>query len=237
MSRRETLTERVTRILAENIRSGTYPQGQRLPSEQAMVDEFGVSRTVVREAIANLRASGKVSTVPGIGIFVRESIAPVTDAFAIRPESLTAAASLLNVLELRLAVESEAVMLASQRRTQQHLDDMRQAIADMLTAIDQQREPFEADLRFHRTIAEATDNQEFVRLFNYIGGLLIPRTQLRSQKLDDKARLALRNRMETEHEHICYALQRHDADAARALLRLHLSSSRNRLRESLSRTS
>ena len=53
MSRRETLTERITRTLADHIATGLYPQDQRLPSEQAMIEEFGVSRTVVREAIAN----------------------------------------------------------------------------------------------------------------------------------------------------------------------------------------
>ncbi|KAF1023711.1 MAG: HTH-type transcriptional regulator LutR [Paracidovorax wautersii] len=231
MSRRETLTERTTRIVAEHIASGRYPRGERLPSEQAMIEEFGVSRTVVREAIANLRASGRVSTVPGVGVFVVEQAAPLADAFAIRPESLTAAKSLLNVLELRIAVESEAVALAALRRTPRQIDEMRQAIADMLHAIDHQQEPFEADLRFHRTIAEATDNPEFVRLFNYIGGLLIPRAQLRSRQFEGKTLAALRERMQREHEHICYALERRDPDAARALLRLHLASSRDRLRE------
>ena len=233
MSRRETLTERITRTLADHIATGLYPQDQRLPSEQAMIEEFGVSRTVVREAIANLRASGKVTTVPGVGIFVVEQAAPLADSFAIRPESLTAAQSLLNVLELRIAVESEAVALAALRRTPRQIDEMRQAIDDMLAAIDQGEEPFEADLRFHRTIAEATDNPEFVRLFNYIGGLLIPRAQLRSRQFEGKALSSLRERMHREHDHICYALERRDPDAARALLRLPLSSSRDRLRDSV----
>ncbi|KKW66839.1 hypothetical protein AAV94_13965 [Lampropedia cohaerens] len=233
MSRRETLTEKTTRVLAENIANGVYPLGSRLPSEQEMIETFGVSRTVVREAIANLRASGKVVTMPGVGIFVREQVEPAIESFSIRPESLTAAKALLRVLELRIALESEAVALAAEHHNAAHIKDMRSAIQDMLHALDNEQEPFEADMRFHRTIAEATGNPEFVRLFSYIGGLLIPRAQLRSKRLEGKALAALRHRMEHEHEHICYALERRDPEAARALLRLHLSSSRKRLTDAI----
>lgn len=70
--RRETLSSQVVRTIAERIKLGDYPRGSKLPTEKALIDELGVSRTVVREAIANLRASGLVSIHHGIGVFVRQ---------------------------------------------------------------------------------------------------------------------------------------------------------------------
>ncbi len=68
MRRRETLSGKLIRTISDRIAAGQYRVGDRLPSEQEMIEEFGVSRTVVREAIANLKAGGNVNTVQGVGL-------------------------------------------------------------------------------------------------------------------------------------------------------------------------
>jgi DNA-binding FadR family transcriptional regulator len=91
----------------------------------------------------------------------------------------------------------------------------------------------EADLDFHRAIAEATENRHFVNFFNYLGALLIPRTRLQTFRLQDQSRTTYLERVNGEHEAIFQAIERQDSDSARAAMRVHLAGSRERLRLSL----
>src|SRR6201994_2036992 len=100
------LSAEVVDRLAEQIMSGKLPAGAKLPSEQEMMRGMGVSRTVVREAVAALRARGLVVTRQGAGAFVDRDIS--RQPYAIDPEGLGSLDSVLDILELRMAVESEA---------------------------------------------------------------------------------------------------------------------------------
>lgn len=233
-NQRETLSGRLVKALSERIGSGHYPMGSRLPSEQDMIDEFGVSRTVVREAIADLRASGRVTTRHGVGAFVVQQAK--AEAFQIEASSLSAVQEIVAVLELRIALEAEAAVLAAQRRTQVHLDAMHKALATMRTAIKKGEKAVSADLEFHRQIAEAAQNPHFLNLFNYLGEMQIPRARLQSFRMEGLTERQFMERIQTEHEQICYAIERQDPEAARAALRLHLSGSRTRLLRSISQT-
>ena len=231
LRRRETLTGQLVRTVSERIAKGVYPVGGRLPSEQEMIDEFGVSRTVVREAVANLRANGRVTTVQGVGAFVVQQ--ELAGAFQIEGANLSLVQEMLAVLELRIALESEAAVLAAQRRTDEHLVAMRKALAEMLAAIEKGEDAVQADMAFHRCIAEAAGNEHFLKLFNYLGDLLIPRARLQSFRFDGAPLREYLNRIQSEHEQICYAIERRDSEAARAALRLHLSGSLERLRRGM----
>ena len=112
--------------LGDRIRDGRISAGDKLPTEAAIMEEFGVSRTVVREAISRLQASGLVETRHGIGTFV----VGLGDAapFRIAPEQFATLRDVIAVLELRIGVETEAAGLAAQRRTAQNLLDMRAAL-------------------------------------------------------------------------------------------------------------
>jgi DNA-binding FadR family transcriptional regulator len=235
LRRRETLTGQLVKTISERIASGTYAVGARLPSEQEMIDEFGVSRTVVREAVANLRANGCVTTVQGKGAFVVQQ--ERSGAFQIEASGLSAVQEMVSVLELRIALESEAAVLAAQRRTEEQLAAMRKALADMLSAIEKGEDAVQADMEFHRCIAEAAGNPHFLKLFNYVGELLIPRARLQSFKLEGVSMREYLDRIQREHEQICYAIERQDPEAARAALRLHLAGSRDRLQRSIARIS
>lgn len=227
LARRETLTGQLVRELSERIASGHYKPGDRLPTEQELNDEFNVSRTVVREAIAHLRASGLVSTRRGVGAFVKE----VSNVYPFRIEeaSLDLINEVVRVLELRIGIESEAASLAAARRTDEHMAELSHAIEDMHRTVSEGKSAVAADLNFHRTIARATGNAHFVNLFNYLGELVIPRARLQTFELVDHDPSAYLQRIVNEHQQIANAIEQRDSDGARAALRVHLSGSKTRL--------
>lgn len=231
LRQRETLTGQLTRTLSERISSGRYAVGSRLPSEQEMINEFGVSRTVVREAIANLRAKGRVTTMQGVGAFVMQQDALA--GFQIDAGHLSDIQEVLSLLELRIGLESEAAVLAAQRRTPEQLEAMKQALRDIEIAIRTDGNAVEADLRFHRLIAEAAGNPHFLKLFSYVSELLMTRSRMRPGRLSSRSPDEFLSHAQREHEQICFAIERQDPEAARAALRMHLSESRARLQRNL----
>ncbi|MBT7580324.1 MAG: FadR family transcriptional regulator, partial [Candidatus Marinimicrobia bacterium] len=98
------------------ITSSKLKPGDKLPTEQKLVEAYGVSRTVVREAIAALRADGLMESRHGVGVFVL--VPPKkSDDFRFLGEDPGRASSVVETLELRAAVEIEAAMIAAQRRS------------------------------------------------------------------------------------------------------------------------
>jgi GntR family transcriptional regulator, transcriptional repressor for pyruvate dehydrogenase complex len=233
LRQRETLTSQLTRALRTRIDAGELKPGDKLPSEQELAEQFGVSRTVVREAISSLRASGFVATQQGVGAFVlQRSTWPTLPAEETNPDLLR---EIINVLELRIALEVEASALAAQRRNSVQLDRMRAALDRIAAMIGASEDAVAPDLDFHQTVAEATGNSHFTHLFRYLGALLIPRARVPTFRFNasDPAEYLLR--VNREHEEIFQAIERKDSDAARSAMRLHLSNSRERLRSALQR--
>lgn len=225
--RRESMAGRLARTLEERIGGGLYPMGSRLPGEHELATEFGVSRTVVREAIATLRAAGLVATVQGSGAYVRGRGRP--DAFVLEDLGLPPLEAIVSALELRIALESEAAVLAASRRDEAHLAALRGTLAEMTDAINSGEDAVAADMRFHRTITEATGNPHFTRLFDCLGAAVIPRTRLPGLRGNEPSRRDYLRAVLREHEQICYAIELCDPEAARAAIRLHLTGSRLRL--------
>ncbi|QXI47254.1 FadR family transcriptional regulator [Pseudomonas anuradhapurensis] len=210
--------------LTQQILLGTFKPGDKLPSENTLVREHGVSRTVVREALSKLQASGLVEPRHGIGTFVMER--QVQAGLRIAAES---AANVRDLLELRIGLEGQAAALAALRRDDGHLARMRQALDDYQDLAAAGDSCIEADRRFHLLIAEATGNLYFTEMLLQLGNGLIPRNRMAlaersGAKLARQAYLA-----NLEHEAILNAIRRRDPDAARAAICLHLSNSRDRL--------
>ncbi|WP_037984220.1 FadR/GntR family transcriptional regulator [Thauera sp. 28] len=215
--------------MTQRIRAGEFKPGDKLPTESEIVRERGVSRTVVREAISRLQAAGVVETRHGIGSFV---LAPVTGAQAtlrIDPATLRTVRDIIAILELRIALETEAASLAALRRTDTNLDEMRTALDAFQAAVSDQRACVGADIRFHLAIALATGNTHFADFMQHLGEAIIPRARVNTAKLagDDFAQYLYR--VNREHEDIYNAIRRQDPEAARAAMRTHLSNSRERL--------
>lgn len=212
---------------ASKIRSGLLNEGEKLPTESSLVQTYEVSRTVVREALSRLQASGLVETRHGIGTFVRAPQAP--RALSLDADELTAAVDVMAVLELRISLETECAGLAALRRTPQQLAGLRAALQAFEVAFAQNLDTVAHDLAFHTLIAEATGNPYFGDILRHFGTLLIPRTRITSIHQPQRDPDYLR-RVNREHEEILSAIERQDADSARAAMRIHLTNSRERLR-------
>jgi GntR family transcriptional repressor for pyruvate dehydrogenase complex len=149
--------------------------GDKLPTEAEFMAEFGVSRTVVREAISKLQASGLVLTRHGIGTFV----VGLGDAapFRLAPEQFATLRDVIAVLELRIGIETEAASLAAQRRNADNLRQMRSALDAVAAAVEQGRDAVGPDFQFHLEVARATQNAHFADLMSSLGTMIIPRAR------------------------------------------------------------
>jgi GntR family transcriptional regulator, transcriptional repressor for pyruvate dehydrogenase complex len=224
------LAIRLVNALTEQIRSGRLQAGNKLPTEAAIMKDFGVSRTVVREAISRLQASGWVDTRHGIGTFVlTQSDHP---AFRISPEQMGTLREVIALLEFRISVETEAAALAAMRRTPDNLVEMKSALSAFSSAIEEGRDAVSADHQFHQAIARATHNRHFTDLMNSLGAGVIPRARISSILSTDPERQNYLRRVNQEHESIYNAVAEQDVEAARAAMRTHLANSRERLRKS-----
>ncbi len=226
--RPRTLALGLVEALGERIRDGRLAPGDKLPTEAAVMAEFGVSRTVVREAISKLQAGGLVETRHGIGTFV----VGIGDgsAFRIEPQQLGTLRDVIAVLELRIGIESEAAGLAAMRRSEANLAAMRAAVDAFAAAVEEGRDAVAADFQFHSEIARATQNEHFAGLMATLGAQIIPRARLEPAGAIDPQRQAYLRRVNAEHESICDAIAAQDAEAARAAMRTHLANSRERRR-------
>jgi DNA-binding FadR family transcriptional regulator len=227
--RSRSLAQGLVEALADRIRDGRLAPEGRLPTEGQLMAEFGVSRTVVREALSRLQASGLVQTRHGIGSFV-VGVGDAGGAFRIAPEQLETLRDVIAVLELRIGVETEAAGLAAQRRSAENLAVMRQALDEITLAVEEGRDAVAADFRFHSEIARATQNEHFAGLMGTLGQKIIPRARLEPADALDAERVAYLRRVNAEHESIYDAVVAGDADAARAAMRTHLANSRERRR-------
>ena len=223
---RQSLTSMLIEAVTERIQSGQYKRGDQLPTEKDMIEEFGVSRTVVREAIANMKASGLVSTRQGKGAFVLDE---GVRSFRISEENLSVVEEVLEALELRIAIESEAAALAARRGTPADLQRIAEACEAMDRAIGAGEATVDLDIAFHRAIAQATGNRHFLGLFNYLGEVLVPRARVPTHQYDATTLQDYLRRISGEHRQIVDAIAAGDSDAARAALRMHLGGSRDRL--------
>lgn len=222
-------TEEVVERIAEQIIAGQLPAGTKLPTEQAMMAAMGVSRTVVREAIAALRARGLVITRQGAGAFVDAEAAQ--QPYAIEPDGLGSLDSVIEILELRTAVEMEAAAIASERATPVQLKAIARASAIFTRAIENGDRAIAEDFDFHLAIALATQNARFVGFLEFLGGLIIPRQSIRT--FEGKADLQQRylQSIEREHQVIVDAIAARSPRKARDAMRRHLLNGKERYRQ------
>ncbi len=223
------LTSRTAEALRVRIADGQLRSGERLPTEKEMAVEFGVSRTVVREAVAGLRADGLIRARHGVGVFVAAKPEPEHPAEGAGVPF--AAASVLDVLELRMAVEVHAAGLAAIRRSWSQEERMWNAAEQMRLAMEAGRSTETLDLAFHRSIAEASNNPAFVIFFDQLGQGAIPSNSRVSRVESEKVREQHLNRCQSEHFVIFEAISRSDVQGARSAMQSHLIVSQDRFKK------
>lgn len=224
--RRQRLSQAVIDALRGQIDGGTLPAGSQLPTETQLEAQFAVSRTVVREAIAELRAAGLVMPIQGKGMFVADQ--PLTASVALTPSEVRSIPQTLEMLEFRIAIETEAAAIAAYRRSAAAEDAIRAVNSEMRKRVDANEPTTESDFLFHMAIAEATSNPFFAESLARFGQRSIPRSQFPTlpSANDTQYMLAVLD----EHERILEAIADQDPDAARAAMREHLVGSQRRYR-------
>jgi GntR family transcriptional repressor for pyruvate dehydrogenase complex len=222
------LTEGVVARIAGEIRAGNLAPGARLPSEQELMRSWGVSRTVVREAVAALRAEGLLTTRQGSGAFVAADGSRVP--FRIDPEGLSSIADVLEVMELRLAIEVESAALAAQRTTATRLAPIAKALREIEAAIGRDEPAITEDFAFHCAIAAASGNPRFAAFLEYLGRHVIPRQSIRVGVGPPEVQRRYLERIQREHGRIYAAIRAGRAGSAREAMRAHLSRSIKRYR-------
>lgn len=210
------LSEAVHRELERDILEGKLPSGERLPTEHALAEHFSVSRSVVREAVARLKAEGLVEARQGSGTFVARQ--PRILSFR-GVEVDQALPELAQVLEIRRIVEVAVAGLAAERRTAKDIEAIRASLAAMDQAIDAGENGAAADDAFHEAIAAAAKNPYLQRVVNFV-----------SAQFSESRRLTwapasfpnLRERAQSEHHRLFAAIVDSDAAAARKYAAAHL---------------
>jgi len=222
------LPREIAERIAGEITSAKLRPGAKLPTEQQMVAAMGVSRTVIREAVAALRAEGLVVTRQGAGAFVAPDVE--RRPFRLALDGLPSIGEVLDVMELRASVEVEAAGLAASRGSATARRRVVRALAAIEGALERDEGAIDEDFLFHRAIAEATNNSQFPHFLEYLGRFIIPRQSIRVAAHRPEGQRAYLETFQREHALICAAIARQDAAGARAAMRRHLGNSQARYR-------
>lgn len=220
------LTGELIARLTEEIISGKLAPSSRLPTEQEMIATFGVSRTVVREAIAALRAEGLVVSRQGAGIFVTADL--TRRPFRLDSDGLKTLQGVIDLMELRMSVEIEAAALAAERRTPENVADIEQSLEAFERALAEGDDAVDADYLFHLAVSKATQNDYFCSFIEYLGRHIIPRRSVHIGAQSEDDRQAYLAKVLAEHRSLLAAIEAGDARAARAAMRKHLREGRDR---------
>lgn len=224
---RQKASHQVLAQLKEGISNGTFPVGEKLPSENLLAEAFGVSRVPVREALGILEVSGIISSRQGGGHRVEQhsllsKYQPLVLEIA-DPDEVEA------LLEKREVIEQQAACMAAERHTEQELRAIELALNDFKRCtLDEGLIGHREDYLFHRAIMQASHNPFFVQILDnmhelYLGVLVYSLSK-------NLGRQDERQRVIDEHQRVFMAIKARDPAAATAAMQSHLSNVRGKLR-------
>ena len=197
--------------LVQQIDSGVYSPGSRLPAERELADQFGVSRVTIREAEIALQALGRITIKTGSGVYVEEAAADAERDF---PE-ITA----FEVTEARALFESEAAALAAEQIPESTLADLQQLVDLMSDPSRDAAQGERADHEFHRAIAASSNNAAIMYVIETLWKM---RDEIEPVKtVYDSVCNTDHSALGREHGEILDALKARDPEASRAAMRAH----------------
>lgn len=211
-----TLTDRLAQRLIDEILSGELKPGQQLPTGQELSRRFGVSLSVVREAISTLKAEGMIQTRQGAGAFVTSS---TSRPFRLAPRQ-AAPVTPQKLFELRTGVEMQAAMLAAERATDDQVRAIEEAYAAMEADVAAGADSVASDVMFHRRVAEASGNELFGNFLDFLADHI--RGTIKESR-EDEAWITHRGEVMAEHRALMEAIRRRDPAAARAAAEAHMT--------------
>jgi GntR family transcriptional repressor for pyruvate dehydrogenase complex len=211
------LSDQVADVLTAEIRAGRRAHGDKLPTEAVLVEQFSLSRTVVREAVSRLKSLGLVDSRQGSGVYVKEAgFSPLNfDA-----KSAVSKQAVIQMVEVRRALEAEVAGLAAQRRTLSDIKRIRKSIALLDKAVQAGGDGVEEDVQYHRAIAEAAGNPFLIVTLEYLGQFLQGATRV--TRANEARRADFARQVRDEHDKIFRAIEAGDATAARKAAARHM---------------
>jgi len=223
IKRAEALPTEVARLLRASIEAGQFKPGEQLPTQQALGDVYGVSRSVIREAVSLLKSDGLIISQQGRGQFVNPEGSTVfrLDANIDDKESLS------HLIEFLVSVESQAAGHAARRRTAQQLQTIHQHLDALSLAIATNGEGVAEDVAFHRAILIATQNDYFIDFGDFLETRV--RRFIRTARINTAQQAGLVHQVQREHEMIYEAIADQDAEAAQRAAQQHLENAAERL--------
>lgn len=213
--------DRIRRAIA----NGDYAAEERLPGENALAEEFDVSRPVIRAALKRLRDEGLVTSRQGSGSYVSAPVKARPLAF----EPLETIADLQRCYEFRLTIEPAAAALAARRRGEADLKEIATCLQTMRDATERRSHREDADFAFHLAITAASNNQYFETSMRALKDHIFVGMKFHGLSLQT-VRGGLDHVLD-EHTAIYQAILRGDAETAREAMRSHVTGSRDRLFE------
>lgn len=225
---RGTLADHVTSVLARQIREGEFAPDARLPSEMELTARFGVSRTVIREAISRLKSEGLVGSRRGSGTVVLAANPATPFRLDMQVDEVgDSIAAVLRVIELRRGVEGEMAALAAQRRTKAQNQAIQHALKEMDRAAQEGRDGVQEDFAFHAAISNAAHNPLYTSLVQFLSQFL--HAAIRVARMNEARRSDFGQQVRGEHAAIAQAIADGDAVAARAAALQHMENSASRI--------
>jgi len=219
------LSEQVTDFLALEIKNGSLKPGEHLPSEAALAKQFGVSRTVIREAFARLKHDGLIDSKHGIGAIVAER--SEQRSFRLDGMEHVNSKEIGHLFELRAILEGNAAALAAEHRSEEDLTRLDRCLKAMARAVNEGSDGTAPDTDFHQIVAEASSNPYLRDFMQFLNGKL--RDQIKKARERSSRQPGLPMMVQQEHEAIFKAILKKEPDRARDAALVHIENTSKRL--------
>lgn len=221
-NRRRTLPQHVIMQISELVDKNELQPGDQLPSETQLMEHFGVSRNVIREAVASLKSAGVLEIRRGLGTFVNKK--SIYRGFKVQPHDLLDMENLKHIYDLRVEIESGAAAIAANARTKEQVERLEQALMRVNQGARNWQQGAQSAIDFHLTIADATNNPHFKQLMTYLHEVIHKGIRTLRYKADGSERAL---QIEHEHREIFIAIKSKKPSDARNAMRKHLQNAIN----------
>ncbi|AMB86955.1 GntR family transcriptional regulator [Pseudomonas agarici] len=228
LQRSESLVQRTVSAIRAEIDSGRFAASTRMPTEHELAEQLQVSRSVIREAVSQLKADGVLTTRRGLGSYVSEH--PEGKVFRF-PGEADGVLDLGRLFEMRVWLETQAAAAAAQRRTVADLKCLGNALSTMQSKSAELNAAAAADVAFHRGIVAATQNTYFVAFHDFLRGQLA--AARRAAWANSATKPSGPSDAHLEHQAIFEAIKARDSVAAAECSERHLIAAAARLRISI----
>ena len=222
-----TISHNVAHHLEQLILDGDYQPGHKIPSERQLTERFGVSRTLVREALKELQGRGVIETQHGKGSFVAGIVPEVAKDGILTQLFQNHSRTLYDLLEVREQMEGQAARLAAERGTDKDFYQITKAF-NAMEAVESTNNA-QQDYAFHLAIAEASHNPVLIHVLNSLKSMMLKSVEA---SVDNLSHLThFRQQMDKHHKQIYNAIISRHPEWAQKIASAHVRHVRNSLQE------